>query len=186
MMLVLVSLTPLWPNTTTLFYNPPMSLSRNTQAVGEDAYYLLFCLEASRITDWEKLPKIRALKLMLERHYEYNADGPLNAQVRWKAKKELPRADLGMESPYDVDARFRSRCGVNWVGYIVHLSETCDDEQCHLITHVETTDASVHEAQRTEAIHQSLIDKQLPPSEHFVDSAYVSSEYLVNAKEQQI
>ena len=167
---------------------PKSETKRNAwaQAVGEDAYYLLFCLEASRIPDWEELPKIQALKLMLERHYEFDADGPINAQVRWKPKKELPRADLGMESPYDVDARFRSRCGVNWVGYIVHLSETCDDEQCHLITHVETTEATVHESQRTEAIHQSLLNKQLPPSEHFVDSAYVSAEHLVNAKEQQI
>ena len=167
---------------------PKSEAKRNAwaQAVGEDAYYLLFCLEASRLADWEHLPRIQALKLMLERHYEYDADGPLDAQVRWKAKEELPRAKFGIESPYDVDARFRSRCGVNWVGYVVHLSETCDDEQCHLITHIETTDASVHEAQRTEAIHQSLLDKQLPPSEHFVDSAYVSAEHLVNAKEQQI
>ncbi|MEM9504611.1 MAG: IS1182 family transposase [Cyanobacteria bacterium P01_E01_bin.43] len=167
---------------------PKSEAKRNAwaQAVGEDAYYLLFCLEASRIVDWETLPKIQALKLMLERHYEYDADGELNAQVRWKPKKELPRAETGIESPYDIDARFRSRRGVNWVGYAVHLSETCDDEQCHLITHVETTDATVHEAQRTEAIHQSLIDKKLPPSEHFVDSAYVSAEHLVNAKEQQI
>ena len=136
---------------------PKSEAKRNAwaQAVGEDAYYLLFCLEASRLADWEHLPRIQALKLMLERHYEYDADGPLDAQVRWKSKKELPRAKFGVESPYDVDARFRSRCGVNWVGYIVHLSETCDDQQCHLITHVETTDASVHEAQRTEAIHQS-------------------------------
>ena len=167
---------------------PKSEAKRNAwaQAVGEDAYYLLFCLEASRIPDWEKLPQIQALKLMLDRHYEYDADGELNAQVRWKSKKELPRAETGIESPYDIDARFRSRRGVNWVGYAVHLSETCDDEQCHLITHVETTDASVHEAQRTEAIHQSLLNKKLPPSEHFVDSAYVSSEHLVNAKEQQI
>lgn len=167
---------------------PKSEAKRNAwaQAVGEDAYYLLFCLEASRIPNWEKLPKIQALKRMLDRHYEYDADGPLNAQVRWKSKKELPRAETDIESPYDIDARFRSRRGVNWVGYAVHLSETCDDEQCHLITHVETTDASVHEAQRTEAIHQSLIDRKLPPLEHFVDSAYVSAEHLVNAKEQQI
>ena len=107
-------------------------------------------------------------------------------RVRWKSKKELPRANAGIESPYDSDARFRSRYGVNWVGYEVHLSETCDDDQCHLITHVETTDASVHEAQRTAVIHQALADKQLLPSEHFVDSAYVSAEHLVRAKQQHI
>ncbi len=104
----------------------------------------------------------------------------------WKSKKELPRAEAGIESPYDIDARFRSRRGVNWVGYAVHLSESCEDEACHLITHVETTDAAIHEAQRTEVIHQSLADKHLLPSEHFVDAAYVSAEHLVSAEQRQI
>ena len=138
------------------------------QQVGEDAYYLLSCLETSDIADWQDLAQIKALKLTLARHYEYNADAPEEERVRWKSKKELPRAAAGIESPYDIDARFRSRSGVNWVGYAVHFSETCDDDQCHLITNVETTDATVHEAQRAEAIHQSLADKKLSPSEHFV------------------
>ena len=159
------------------------------QQVGEDAYYLLECLEASDVADWQSLPKIEALKIVLERHYEYKAEAPDTPDaplVRWKSKKELPRTNAGIESPYDVDARFRSRYGVSWVGYAVNVSETCDDEQCHLITHIETTDAAVHEAQRTEVIHQALADKDLSPSEHFVDSAYVSAEHLVNAQKQQI
>ena len=122
------------------------------QQVGEDAYYLLACLAASDIAEWQRLPKIEALRTVLERHYEYTADAPALKRVRWKSKKELPRTNAGIESPYDRDARFRSRYGVNWVGYAVNVSETCDDEQCHLITHVETTDASVHEAQRTAVI----------------------------------
>lgn len=156
------------------------------QQVGEDAYYLLACLETSDIANWQSLPQIKALRITLERHYAYDPEAPEASRVRWKSKKELPRAKAGIESPYDIDARFRSRHGVNWVGYAVHLSETCDDDQCHLITHVDTTDATVHEAQRTEAIHQSLADKHLLPSEHFVDSAYVSAEHLVSAQQQQI
>jgi transposase len=67
---------------------------------------------------------------------------------------------------------------------MVHVSETCDDDDCHLITQVMTTPATVHEAQCTEAIHQALIDKHLPPSEHFVDSAYVDAHLLVAAQAQ--
>lgn len=172
-------------------YRLPSSQTKQdayAQQVGEDAYYLLACLETSGIADWQSLPKIEALNIVLERHYQYkdNADAPDMSPVRWKSKKELPRANAGIESPYDVDARFRSRHGVNWVGYAVNVSETCDDEQCHLITHIETTDASVHEAQCTQVIHQALVDKDLLPSEHFVDSAYVSAEHLVNARKQQI
>lgn len=173
-------------------YRLPTSKTKQdayAQQVGEDAYYLLACLEASDIDEWQSLPKIEALKIVLERHYEYKADVSdvsETSRVRWKSKKELPHAKAGIESPYDMDARFRSRYGVNWVGYEVHVSETCDDEQCHLITHIDTTDASVHEAQRTQVIHQALIDKGLSPSEHFVDSAYISGEHLVNAQKQQI
>ena len=172
-------------------YRLPASQTKQdayAQQVGEDAYYLLACLENSDIAEWQSLPKIEALNVVLERHYEYKdkADAPDTSRVRWRSKKELPRTNAGIESPYDIDARFRSRYGVSWVGYAVNVSETCDDAQCHLITHIETTDASVHEAQRTEAIHQALVDKGLPPSEHFVDSAYVSAEHLVNAQKQQI
>ncbi len=68
---------------------------------------------------------------------------------------------------------------------MVHLSETCDSDQCHLITNVMTT-AAVHEAKCTQDIHQSLINKQLPPDEHFVDSAYVDAQLLIQAQEQGI
>ena len=156
------------------------------QQVGEDAYYLLEHLEALDIAQWQSLPRIKALNIVLERHYEYKADAPDTSRVRWKSKKELPRTNAGIESPYGMDARFRSRYGVNWVGYAVNVSETCDDEQCHLITHIDTTDASVHEAQRTQIIHQALADRNLSLSEHFVDSAYVSAEHIVSAQQQQI
>lgn len=153
------------------------------QQIGEDYDYLLTCLERSNVANWQELAQIKALKLTLQRHYEYDADATAdNPRIRWRAKKELPLAEKGIESPYDIDARFRSRYGVSWVGYMVHLSETCEDDRCHLITHIETTDATVHEIQRIEAIHQSLTDKKLPPAEHFVDSAYVDAAQLVDAK----
>lgn len=39
---------------------------------------------------------------------------------------------------------------------------TCDPEEVHLITHVDTTPATVHEAMRSEEIHQALTAKGLP------------------------
>lgn len=156
------------------------------QRVGDDADYLLRHLETSEIYQWQELAQIKALRQMLARHYEYRGKTADSRRITWLAKKELPRTETGIESPYDVDARFRSRHGMNWVGYAVHFSESCEDEACHLITHVDTTVATVHEAQRTEVIHQALADKGLRPAEHFVDSAYVSAEHLVSAKQQQI
>ena len=58
-----------------------------------------------------------------------------------------------IESPYDPQARYRDRHAVSWIGYIVHLSETCEDDAVHLLTQAMTTTAAVHEAQCTAAIH---------------------------------
>ena len=71
---------------------------------------------------------------------------------------------------------------MHWTGYMVHISETCDEDSVHLITHVHTTPADVHEAMCTEAIHKALVDKGLPPREHLVDAGYVSAELLVRSQ----
>ena len=58
----------------------------------------------------------------------------------------MPPAAGSLESPYDEEARFRSKGTTHWTGYMVHLSESCDTDLPHLITHVMTTTAAVHEA----------------------------------------
>src|SRR5262245_53465149 len=82
--------------------------------------------------------------------------GPLPvAGVRFKPNRELPPAAEGIESPYDVEARYRHKRDTSWTGYMVHVSETCEPTAPHLLTHVHTTPASVHEAQCTEPIQQA-------------------------------
>lgn len=169
---------------------PQTSAQRDTYArlVGEDGYYLLDCLTQADVpAQWQKLASIKALKIAWQRHYERNSDKSVGGEeVHWKSNKELSRSPQAIESPYDVEARYRYRSGVSWTGYIIHLSETCEDEAPHLITHIMTTDATVHEAQCTEEIHQALIKKQLEPREHFVDSAYVDARLLVKSQQQGI
>ena len=97
----------------------------------------------------------------------------------------MPPAAEGIESPYDVEARYRHKRDTQWTGYMVHVSETCEPTTPHLLTHVHTTPATVHEAQCTEPIQQALIEKDLPPREHLVDAAYISSELLVHSRDDQ-
>jgi transposase len=150
------------------------------QTVGEDGFHLLdLVAQPNAPADLDKLAKIEALRLVWERHYEREGE-----KVRFKSKKELANAPPGAESPYDTEARYRSRYGTNWTGYMVHLTETCEEDDIHLITHVETTEATVHESQRTEDIHQALVEKGLPPSEHLTDSAYIDAELLVNSRHE--
>lgn len=156
--------------------------------VGEDGFRLLAWLERPDAPPaLPALPQIEILRLAWARHYE-QAPAPAAGQVgvvRFKANNELPAAAEGLESPYDPEARFRTRNGKSWTGYIVHVSESCEAEELHLITHVETTLATVHEAQCTETIQQALVEKGLPPQEHIVDSAYIDAELLVSSHKAQ-
>ena len=158
------------------------------QRVGEDGFQLLDLLaEADAPKEAISLPEVNTLRLMWERHYsrdEDKKDGNSPGQVRFKSNRELSRAAEAIESPYDTDARYRSRYSTNWTGYMVHITETCEDDDVHLITHVETTEATVHEAKKTGSIHQALVEKGLPPGEHLVDSAYIDAELLVDSRQQ--
>jgi len=158
------------------------------QQVGEDGYQLLDLLaEAATPKEATSLPEIATLRLMWVRHYsrdEDKKDGGSPGQVRFKSNRELGRASEAIESPYDTEARYRSRYGTNWTGYMVHITETCEEDDIHLITHVETTEATVHESQKTESIHQALVEKGLPPGEHLVDGAYIDAELLVDSRQQ--
>ena len=59
-----------------------------------------------------------------------------------------------------------------WVGYKVHLTETCDGETLHLITHVETTPATTQDNAVTGTIHQALALRGLLPQAYLVDTGY--------------
>ena len=154
------------------------------EQVGADGDYLLKCLAASDYAEeGQALSTVQTLQSLWPYHYkeEETEDGVV---LRWKSTRELTiRETPCIESPYDTEVRYRRRCGTTWVGYIAHLSETCDDDNVHLVTHVMTTHARSHEAQCVEGIHDALIAKQLRPSEHYVDAAYVDA--LLLASEQK-
>ncbi len=155
------------------------------QTVGQDGFALLDRLESPAIHPrLRTLPKVQTLRQAWKRHYERRVSSEGKSPlVRFKTDKELPPAAEGFESPYDPEARFRSKRGTSWTGYMVHLSETCEDDAVELITHVDTTAATVHEVRRTEAIHQALVEKELPPSQHLVDAAYIDAELLVSSQQ---
>jgi transposase len=158
--------------------------------VGEDGFALLDALEAPETPEaLRALPRIAALRRTWQRHYE-RASGAATVQgqrggasVRFKPNRALPPAAEGVESPYDPEARYRHKRDTQWTGYLVHVSETCDPTAPHLLTHVHTTTAAVHEAQCTDPIQQALVAKGLPPREHLVDAAYISGALLVRSRE---
>ncbi len=62
------------------------------------------------------------------------------------------------------------------------LSETCDEDQPHLITHVEATVATDSDIEALGPIHQALAERDYLPSEHLVDAAYGSAQVLVTSQ----
>src|SRR6266446_8514582 len=160
--------------------------------VGEDGFRFLDLLETlAAPAGLRELPRMEALRRTWQRHDERTACAFLTptatpaSRVRFKASRELPPAAEGIESPYDVEARYRHKRDTAWTGSMVHVSETCEPTAPHLLTHVHTTPATVHEAQCTEAIQQALVDKEIPPRDHFVDAASISSELLVDSRDDQ-
>jgi transposase len=59
------------------------------------------------------------------------------------------------------------------------VTETCDDDTPHLITDVVTTLAPSTDHGETAAIQNRLAERELLPSEHLVDTAYVTADHLV-------
>src|SRR6266705_7163262 len=160
--------------------------------VGEDGFRFLDLLETPEApAGLRELPHMEALRRTWQRHYERTEEAPASAevpavrQVRFKENRELPPAAAGIESPYDVEARYRHKRETAWTGYMVHVSETCEPTAPHLLTHVHTTPATVHEAQCTEPMQQALIEKEVPPRAHLVDAASISSALLVRSSDAQ-
>ena len=140
--------------------------------VGADGFLLLDALDAERAPrEAATQSEVAVLRRVWARHFE-RIEAPTGGGGRNSARLR-PAQGRGpgdrVASPDDIDARFRSKAGKSWTGYMVHLTETCDANAPHLIVNADTTPANVHEAPRTAPIHDALAANGLAPSEHLVD-----------------
>jgi transposase len=87
-----------------------------------------------------------------------------------------------VQSPYDPEAHFSQKRQFGWTGYKVHVTEACDDDAVHLITHVMSRPAMRPDMTSTAEIHARLAAKGLLPGEHFVDSGYVDAGLLAGSR----
>jgi len=96
-------------------------------------------------------------------------------------QERAPSAAL-IASPYDPEARYSTKRGLAWVGHKVHLTETCEDGQLHLMTGVMTTLATTPDCVMGPLIQDDLATRDLLPSVHLLDGGYVDAELLVTAQ----
>jgi transposase len=105
-------------------------------------------------------------------------------QPRLREPKDMPPAAAELESPYEPEARYGAKPGMSWIGYKVHLTETCDAELPHLLTQVSTTIATDADIEQLAAIQAGLARAELLPARHLVDAGYIRGRNLVTSTEE--
>lgn len=148
------------------------------ELIGIDGSQLLSMLyEPSAPAHLKELPAVQILRQTWVFQY-YTDEG----QLRWRKAEDLPPAGMRYDSPYDPEAHYGNKRSITWTGYKVHITETCDDDELHVITHIETTPAGLTDSELAAPIHNALAKKALLPGEHFLDSGYVDADLLVKSQ----
>lgn len=152
------------------------------EQIGSDGRQLLQEVLAPHNPKWlREIEAVRILHQVWLQQYVAVAD---TAVMRWRQMTDQPPSGQRIHTPYDAEARFSGKRNTAWLGYKVHLTESCDDNMPHLITHVLTTPATTPDFDAPSLIHANLATKELLPAEHLFDAGYVDSGLLVDSQKQ--
>jgi len=133
--------------------------------IGQDGQELLGSIEKAEGQAWLKeIPAVKLLQQVWEQQYILET-----GQIRHREMKEMPPVGEWIRSPFDPEARYGRKRDIHWVGYKVHLTETCDSEKPHFITQVETRPAIEQDNEATAEIQEELVINRLAPSQFQVD-----------------
>ncbi len=148
------------------------------EEIGRQGRELLDALFEPTAPEWLcQVPAVELLRQVWVQNYQRIDDA-----VRWRSSENIPPPSRYIGSPYDQEAHYSKKRSTTWVGYKVHLTESCEPHLPLLITHVETTSAPVSDDAMTAPIHAELERKALLPTEHIVDTGYVDAKLLVESQ----
>ncbi len=198
-------------------WRPPQSEAKREElaiAYARDGYALLEAVYHPSSPPWlRELPAIDVLRRVLLQNYTRTITEHGREVIRRREKEPegdgLPPGHARIASPYDTDARWGVKREEFWLGYKLHVTETCDDAPAcsclpaaagsaagpdrghdkgcahltapNLITHVATTDATVTDSQMTSVICEDLVARNLAPGRQYLDSGYLSAALVVSA-----
>jgi transposase len=147
--------------------------------IGVDGYALLAAIYAADSPTWlGQVPVVATLRCIWVQNFYREGD-----HTHWRTEEHgIPPASCFISSPHEEDAHYGKKGTTQWVGYKVHLTETCEADAPLLITHVATTPAPVADGEVTAPIHQALEQKQLLPGTHLVDTGYLDAALLVDSQ----
>jgi len=172
--------------------------------IGEDGFRLLMAVvQAREAADagaaWQWLGQVPAVETLRqvwvqqffrEEREEPPSTGRAEGEARprwvcgWRTKEDLPPSQTALCSPYDPEARFAKKRETTWVGYKVHVTETCETAGPLLITDVETTTATAGDPEALAPIQARLAAQQLLPGRQVADSGYISGSEIVRSEEE--
>jgi Transposase DDE domain len=150
---------------------------RLAATIGADGFALLQAVYAPETPPEVRTePAVEVLRRIWVQQYYGPGDPP-----RWRHDGDVPPSPRLIHSPYDLEARDSLKRGMAWIGYKVHVTETCDADTPHVITHVETTLATTPDDKMLDTIHAALAEHALLPQEHLVDCGDTDAEILVGS-----
>lgn len=154
------------------------------EQIGADGRGVLEEIYAPTAPAWLRaLPAVQTLRCVWMQQFHAVA---VETPMRWRASDALPPGSQIINSPYDTDARYGHKRSTEWTGYKVHLTESCDTDAPHFITHVVTSIAPGPDYAALEPLHAALAAKELLPAEHLVDAGYPDADALVTSQQQGI
>ncbi len=116
-------------------WRPPASRARRDElaiACAKDGYALLQAVYDSAAPGWlRELPAVDVLRRVLLQNYTRTITGNGREVIRRREKEPagdgLPPGHARIASPYDLDARWGVKREEFWLGYKLHITESCDD-----------------------------------------------------------
>jgi transposase len=147
--------------------------------IGHDGWRLLAAIDHLDAPPWlREVPAVAILRRVWMQNYWW--DG---TQLQWREADNIPPAARFISSPYDAEAHDARKHTTPWVGYKVHITETCEDDLPHLITNITTTPGPASDGAATPQIHAALEQRGLLPGIHIVDTGFLDAELLVESLE---
>jgi hypothetical protein len=162
---------------------PSHPVTRLTQAGADAAALLSRIRQQCPSLAWG--PQVEALRQIMVQRFVTDARGRLRPR---RKDDGFPPAGRQICSPYDLDARFVLRGSTRWMGYLAHVTETCDPAPgaVNVITDVATIVSSADSA-ALPGIHTRLQRRGLLPGQHLVDGGCTSVALLdAAARDHQV
>ncbi len=164
------------------FNSPKTEKERGKLActIAEDGWRLLRWIDEAKYMTWlAEIPAVVTLRKVWEQQFAKPPAPP----GFLKLDEQEPAAER-IASPHDTEARFSIKKDLEWTGYKLHITETCDEGLPRLITHGETVRATQPDWHALPAINAALAQRDVLPSDHMVDTGYVSIENIAESQQK--